>query len=95
MFIWGRYNYLCGLLKGRDDGDHYGITSDAYDNHGQNQYARGYIEGHKQGIIAVEKLSTEWSCGWIDECNEWRKLIGAFVKKTLEIPDEDKEKIVD
>ena len=91
MFIWGRYNYLRGLLKGRDDGDHYGITSGDYDNHGNNQYARGYIEGHKQGIATVEKLSREWSCGWIDECNDWRELIEAFVKQVLEIKPEELE----
>jgi hypothetical protein len=91
MFIYGRYQYLRGLLKGRDDGDHYGITAADYDNHGQNQYARGYIAGHKQGMADVEKLSASWSCGWIDECNDWRELIDAFVRQMLEIKSEEPE----
>lgn len=36
-FLYGRYLYISGYLKGVEEGDKFGITQNDYDNYGSHQ----------------------------------------------------------
>lgn len=88
MFLYGRYQYLRGLIKGRDDGDHYGITKDDYENYGTAEYNKGYNLGFIEGLNKAESLSESWSCGWIEEAEGWREIIKKILCKSTGVNNE-------
>jgi hypothetical protein len=81
-FLYGRYQYLKGYLKGDQDCNSL-ITDEEKDYYGDYKYQYGYNAGFSDGLEKlsqiIEKEELQANGGWVDEATEWRKIAQEFI----------------
>ena len=81
-FLYGRYQYLRGYLKGDEDCNSL-VTEAEKMHYGDFKYQYGYQTGFSDGLERLSQIikeeDREAQGGWVDEATEWRKIAQEFI----------------